>query len=91
MLSTPPFTRVLKILEEPPEHLMFILATTELQKGSGHHSVQMPTTQLPPSGRRTIAHRLLDVAAREDIGLQPTPHSLSGRLADGAMRDGCRF
>jgi len=88
MLSTPAFNALLKILEEPPEHLMFILATTELHK--------VPATILSRCQRHsfrrldaeTIARRLTEVAAREGIGLQPDAARLLGRLADGAMRDG---
>ena len=47
MLSTPAFNALLKILEEPPEHLMFILATTELHKARDH-SLALPALLLPP-------------------------------------------
>ena len=69
MLSTPAFNALLKILEEPPEHLMFILATTELHK--------VPATILSRCQRfsfkritpQDIAARLLYVAEQEGIGL----------------------
>lgn len=88
MLSTPAFNALLKILEEPPEHLMFILATTELHK--------VPATILSRCQRFSfkritpadIAGRLSDVARQEGIDLRPDGAELLSRLADGALRDG---
>ncbi len=87
MLSTPAFNALLKILEEPPEHLMFILATTELHK--------VPATILSRCQRFSfkritpadIAKRLAYVARQENIGLTPDGAELLSRLADGALRD----
>ena len=88
MLSTAAFNALLKILEEPPEHLMFILATTELHK--------VPATILSRCQRfsfkritpQDIAARLLYVAGQEGIGLTEDGAELLSRLADGALRDG---
>ena len=88
MLSVPAFNALLKILEEPPEHLMFILATTELHK--------VPATILSRCQRfsfkritpQDIAARLLYVAGQEGIGLTEDGAELLSRLADGALRDG---
>ncbi len=88
MLSTAAFNALLKILEEPPAHLIFILATTELQK--------VPATILSRCQRfafkriipRHIADRLLYVAREENIGLTPGGADLLARLSDGALRDG---
>jgi DNA polymerase-3 subunit gamma/tau len=87
MLSTPAFNALLKILEEPPEHLMFILATTELQK--------VPATILSRCQRHsfrrleseTIAKYLLSIAGRENLDLEPDAAGLIARLADGGVRD----
>ena len=87
MLSTAAFNALLKILEEPPEHLIFILATTELQK--------VPATILSRCQRfafkrilpKDIAARLLYVAGQEGIDLAPEGADLIARLADGALRD----
>ena len=87
MLSTPAFNALLKILEEPPEHLMFILATTELQK--------VPATILSRCQRHsfrrleaeTIAKYLLTIAGREKLNLEPDAAGLIARLADGGVRD----
>ena len=88
MLSTAAFNALLKILEEPPAHLMFILATTELHK--------VPATILSRCQRYAfkrilpadIAKRLTYVAGQEHIDLTPDGAELLSRLADGALRDG---
>ncbi len=87
MLSGPAFNALLKILEEPPEHLMFILATTELRK--------VPATILSRCQRfnfhrldaDVISRRLKYVAERESIKLTPGAADMLARLADGGMRD----
>lgn len=87
MLSAGAFNALLKTLEEPPEHVMFILATTEIHK--------VPATILSRCQRfdfrritpNDIAARLETVAAEEHIALTPGGAQLIARLADGAMRD----
>ena len=87
MLSTQAFNALLKTMEEPPEHVIFILATTEVQK--------VPVTILSRCQRYNfsritaddIAGRLRYVAEQEKIELDPNAAQLIGRLADGAMRD----
>ena len=87
MLSTPAFNALLKILEEPPEHLMFILATTELHK--------VPATILSRCQRfafrrilpREIVGRLNYIAEQEGIDLRPDGAELLAHIADGALRD----
>lgn len=87
MLSTAAFNALLKTMEEPPEHVIFILATTEVQK--------VPVTILSRCQRYDftritaddIAKRLLYVAEQEKIELDENAAQLIGRLADGAMRD----
>ena len=87
MLSTQAFNALLKTMEEPPEHVIFILATTEVQK--------VPVTILSRCQRydfaritaQDIAGRLTYVAGQEKIELEPGAAQLIGRLADGAMRD----
>lgn len=88
MLSIAAFNALLKILEEPPKHLMFILATTELHK--------VPATILSRCQRfsfkritpQDVAARLRYVAGQEGIDLTADGAELLGRLADGALRDG---
>ena len=87
MLSTAAFNALLKILEEPPEHLMFILATTELQK--------VPATILSRCQRHSfkridapaIAEYLEYIAKREGFTLTHEAAELIARLADGGVRD----
>ena len=87
MLSTPAFNALLKILEEPPEHLMFILATTELHKVPAtikSRCQQFSFKRILPG---QIAQRLGYVAQQEGIDLTGEGAALLARLADGGMRD----
>ena len=87
MLSASAFNALLKILEEPPEHLMFILATTELQK--------VPATILSRCQRHSfkrldmasIIGRLEFVAQAEGLPLTSDAAELIARLSEGGMRD----
>lgn len=86
-LSLAAFNALLKILEEPPKHLMFILATTELHK--------VPATILSRCQRHifhridtpVIAGHLMNISQREGIQLLPQAAELIARLADGGVRD----
>ena len=88
MLSIAAFNALLKIIEEPPEHLLFILATTELNK--------VPATILSRCQRfsfrrlrpEDIAGRLNFIAYQEGIQIEPAALRLLSSLADGALRDG---
>lgn len=88
MLSIAAFNALLKIMEEPPSHVIFILATTEIHK--------VPATILSRCQRydfgrilpSDIAKRLEYVAAEEQIDLSEEAAELIARLADGALRDG---
>ena len=87
MLSTPAFNALLKILEEPPAHLLFILATTELHKVPAtikSRCQQFSFKRILPG---QIAQRLEYVAAQEGIDLTPEGAALLARLADGGLRD----
>ncbi len=87
MLSTPAFNALLKILEEPPEHLLFILATTELHKVPAtikSRCQQFAFKRILPGD---IAARLSFVAQQENISLSQDGAALLARLADGGMRD----
>ena len=87
MLSAGAFNALLKTLEEPPEHVLFILATTEIHK--------VPATILSRCQRydfrripaEIIAARLSQIAGEEGVQLEPGAASLLARLGDGSMRD----
>ena len=88
MLSGPAFNALLKTLEEPPSHVIFILATTEVHK--------LPATILSRCQRydfkridsKVIKERLLKVAKEEGFNLEETAADLIASLAEGGMRDG---
>ena len=87
MLSTPAFNALLKILEEPPVHLMFILATTELHKVPAtirSRCQQFSFKRILPG---QISQRLSYVAEQEGIDLTAEGAALLARLADGGLRD----
>ena len=88
MLSKPAFNALLKILEEPPRHLMFILATTELNKVLPTILSRCQRHSFKRLDSETIARRLLYVAEQEGLVLEEDAARLLGRLADGGMRDG---
>ena len=87
MLSTAAFNALLKILEEPPAHLMFILCTTELHKVLPTIVSRCQRHSFKRIEPEVIAARLLYVAGQEGIGLADDAASLLARLADGGMRD----
>ncbi len=87
MLSLAAFNALLKIIEEPPQHLMFILATTELQK--------VPATILSRCQRHSfrriptqrLADYLMHIAGTEDLKLEEEAAKQIARMADGGVRD----
>ncbi|MBU5434426.1 DNA polymerase III subunit gamma/tau [Pseudoflavonifractor sp. MSJ-37] len=87
MLSTAAFNALLKILEEPPDHLMFILATTELNKVLPTIRSRCQQFAFKRIAAGDIARRLSHVAEQEGIQLSPDGAVLLARLADGGLRD----
>lgn len=87
MLSASAFNALLKIMEEPPEHVKFILATTEIHK--------VPATIISRCQRfdfrrilnDDIVSRISFVAKEENISLTPDAAELIARIADGGLRD----
>lgn len=88
MLSTSAFNALLKILEEPPEHLLFILATTELGKVPATILSRCQRYRFRRLGPDVIADRIKYVADQENMSLEPEAAELLASLADGSMRDG---
>lgn len=87
MLTTPSFNALLKTLEEPPEHVIFILATTEAHKVL--HTIQSRTQRFDfrPIPSEVIAKHLADVAAKESLDVEPDALDIVARQAEGGMRD----
>ena len=87
MLSQSAFNALLKILEEPPEHIIFVLATTEIHKVLPTIISRCQRFDFKRIASDIIAERLLKVADKEGINLDPCAAQLLARLADGGMRD----
>ena len=88
MLSISAFNALLKIIEEPPEHLLFILATTELHKVPATILSRCQRFSFRRISQEDIASRLQYVAYQENIDLDDSAARVLARLADGGMRDG---
>lgn len=88
MLSISAFNALLKIIEEPPEHLLFILATTELHKVPATILSRCQRFSFRRIGQEDIAARLQYVSYQEGIDLDDSAARILARLADGGMRDG---
>ncbi len=88
MLSTPAFNALLKTLEEPPPHVKFIFATTEIRK--------VPVTVLSRCQRfnlqrfttDALAEHLANICAKEKVAVAPDALALIARAAEGSARDG---
>ncbi len=87
MLSASAFNALLKILEEPPEHLVFILATTELNKVPATILSRCQHFSFRRIAPEKIEARLRYVAEQEGFTLTDPACALLARLADGSMRD----
>ena len=88
MLSISAFNALLKIIEEPPEHLLFILATTELHKVPATILSRCQRFSFRRISQEDIAARLQYVAYQENIDLDDGAARVLARMADGGMRDG---
>ena len=87
MLSTAAFNALLKTLEEPPAHVIFILATTEIQKVPATILSRCQRYDFTRIGPEDIARRVEYIAGEEKLELSPDGAKLIARLADGALRD----
>src|SRR5512139_2682356 len=86
-LSAHAFNAMLKTLEEPPPHVVFILATTDPQKVPVtvlSRCLQFNLKNMPPA---SVAQHLAQVLAAEGVAFEPMALSLIGRAAAGSMRD----
>ena len=87
MLSTAAFNALLKTLEEPPAHVIFILATTEIQKVPATILSRCQRYDFTRIGPEDIARRVEYIAGEEKLELTQDGAELIARLADGALRD----
>ena len=88
MLSTTAFNAMLKTLEEPPEYLKFVLATTDPQKVPPTVLSRCLQFNLRPMAPQTVQEHLAGVLAKENIAAEPGALRLLARAARGSMRDG---
>lgn len=87
MLSTSSFNALLKTIEEPPAHVVFILATTEKHKVPATIVSRCQTFRFRPISTEEITTHLLDLAGAENIDLTPGAAKIIAKNAGGAMRD----
>jgi DNA polymerase-3 subunit gamma/tau len=86
-LSPSAFQALLKLLEEPPSHANFILATTNPEKIPGTILSRSITLDFKRHTEKAVVDRLIYIAAREDIDLDTGAGQLIARVADGGLRD----
>jgi DNA polymerase-3 subunit gamma/tau len=87
MLSTNAFNAFLKILEEPPAHIMFILASTEIHKIPATVLSRCQRFEFKRIGRQDIAKKLMEISRAENIPLEESGAYIIAHIADGAMRN----
>jgi len=87
MLSTGAFNALLKTLEEPPEHVKFIFATTEAQKVPATITSRCQRFDLRRIPTASIAAHLLGIATKENITLEESAADAIARAAEGGLRD----
>ncbi len=88
MLSRPAFNALLKTLEEPPEHVVFVFATTEVRKVPVTVLSRCQRFDLRRVERETLSDHLSRIAGKEGARLAPAALALIARAADGSVRDG---
>jgi len=87
MLSSHAFNAMLKTLEEPPEYLKFILATTDPQKVPPTVLSRCLQFNLRPMAAETIVEHLTTILGSEGVAAEPVALKLLARAARGSMRD----
>ncbi len=88
MLTKEAFNALLKTLEEPPEHAVFILATTEPSKVPETIHSRCQRFEFRPATTVQLAEHLASIAQSEGFGLEPAAAELIARTARGSFRDG---
>ncbi len=87
MLTTPAFNALLKTLEEPPPHTVFIFATTEFHKVPATIVSRCQHFEFKKISQKEIINHLLDITKKENITISPYGLSLIAEAADGSLRD----
>ena len=88
MLSKPAFNALLKTLEEPPEHVKFVFATTEIRKVPVTVLSRCQRFDLRRVSADQLARHFRSVAAREAVEIEDEALGMVARAADGSVRDG---
>lgn len=87
MLSKGAWNAFLKTLEEPPAHVIFILATTELSKVPETVQSRCQVYEFKKPSRAALAKHIIDIAKKESFTLEPSAADLIALLGDGSYRD----
>ncbi len=87
MLSTSAFNALLKTIEEPPTHVLFILATTEINDIPATIMSRCQRFDFKRITSESVSRRLMEISSKENIPLREDAASVIARLSDGAMRD----
>ncbi len=87
MLTTEAFNALLKVLEEPPEHVIFIMATTEPHQVLATIMSRCQRFDFYPIPQDKIRKRLKDISTSEDITINDSALNLIAKYADGSLRD----
>ncbi|OGD68871.1 DNA polymerase III, subunit gamma and tau, partial [Candidatus Campbellbacteria bacterium RIFCSPHIGHO2_12_FULL_35_10] len=87
MLTKEAFNALLKTLEEPPKHVIFILATTEIEKLPDTIVSRCQTFQFKKPSQKVLKDLVMDVAKKEGFKLEPASADLIAVLGDGSFRD----
>ncbi len=87
MLSNPAFNALLKVIEEPPSNVVFILATTEVDKVPKTIASRCQQLRFRPITIKDCLERLEFVSKKENINISPSALELIAEHSDGAMRD----
>jgi DNA polymerase III subunit gamma/tau len=87
MLTVEAFNALLKVLEEPPEHVIFIMATTEPDKVIPTIMSRCQRFDFNPVPLKLVAGKLKEIAAAEKISITDSAIGLLARYADGSLRD----